>query len=190
MPPTVPNHLALLVAAVDYNSKTYDLVLLAHVLAAVVGMVAVVVSGGFALTLRGALAADGPLPVAVVRYYRPGINWVGRVLFLVPVLGAALIAMSGGQWGYSDAWVAIGLAVWTVVAMAAEGMLWPAERRLQRLVAAREAAVAVGAGAPAGGAAVDEDGSDPVALCLWAGLLGIGLGATLVAVAVLMVAKP
>ena len=74
--------------------------------------------------------------MAVVRYYRPGVNWVGRVLFLVPVLGVALIAMSGGQWGYADGWVSTGLAVWVVVAMVAEGVLWPAERRLQQVVAA------------------------------------------------------
>ena len=173
-------------AAVDYNSKTYDLVLLAHVLSAVVGTVAVVVSGGFAITLRGALTTDGPLPVAVVRYYRPGVNWVGRVLFLVPVLGVALIAMSGGQWGYADGWVAAGLAVWFVVAMVAEGVLWPAERLLQQVVAAREAGVPDGDGRPAD----EEAGTDPAVLCLRSGLLGIALGVALVAVGVLMVAKP
>ncbi len=123
--------------------------------------------------------------MAVVRYYRPGVNWVGRVLFLVPVLGAALIAMSGGQWGYADGWVATGLAVWFVVAMAAEGWLWPAERSLQRIVTDREAGVVEGRGA-----AGDDGPADPAALCRRSGLLGIGLGVALVAVAVLMVAKP
>ena len=185
MPALHPTHLASVLAVVDYNSKTYDLVLLAHVLSAVVGMVAVVVSGGFALTLRGALTTDGSLPVAVVRYYRPGINWVGRVLFLVPVLGVVLIAMSGGQWSYADGWVAAGLAAWFVVAMAAEGALWPAERRLQQVVSARESGVPID-----GGAVGDGEPVDPAALCLRSGLLGIGLGVGLVAVAVLMVAKP
>jgi hypothetical protein len=180
-----PAHVAFLVAIVDYNSKTYDLVLLAHVLSAVVGTVAVVVSGGFALTLRGALTTDGPLPAAVVRYYRPGVNWVGRVLFLVPVLGVALIAMSGGQWGYADGWVATGLAVWFVVAMVAEGVLWPTERRLQQVVAAREADDPVDGPPP-----VDDDPGDPAGLCLRSGLAGIALGVALVGVGVLMVAKP
>ena len=77
MPALHPTHLASVLAVVDYNSKTYDLVLLAHVLSAVVGMVAVVVSGGFALTLRGALTTDGSLPVAVVRTTDPASTGSG-----------------------------------------------------------------------------------------------------------------
>ncbi len=186
MPSVDPAHVALLVAGVDDNSAAYDLVLLAHVLSALVAMVALVVAGGFALALRGALGRGGPLPVAVVRYFRPGVNWVGRVLFLVPVLGVALIAMSGGQWGYSDGWVTIGLAVWAVVALVAEGVLWPTERRLQEVVATREATVGTAPGGPDG----QEPPGDPAGLCLRSGLLGIGLAVVLVAVAVLMVAKP
>jgi len=33
----------------------------------------------------------------------PGVNWAARVLVLVPVLGIALIAMSQGDWSFSDA---------------------------------------------------------------------------------------
>ena len=72
-----------------------------------------------------------------------------------------------------------------VVAMAAEGVLWPAERRLQQVVSARESGVPID-----GGAVGDGEPVDPAALCLRSGLLGIGLGVGLVAVAVLMVAKP
>jgi hypothetical protein len=186
--PVDPIHPAALSGVVNDNSAAYDLVLLAHVLSAAVGFVAVVVAGSFALALRGTLRRGGPLPVAVVRYFRPGVNWVGRTLFLVPLLGVALIAMSGGQWGYSDAWVSIGLAVWFVVAMAAEGVLWPAERRLQEVVAAREGGTAPGGG-PGGDAAGDVP-ADAAGLCLRSGALGIGLAVALVAVGVVMVAKP
>ena len=189
MPSVDPAHVAQLVAGVDDNSATYDLVLLAHVLAALVAMVALVVAGGFALALRGALGRTGPLPPAVVRYFRPGVNWVGRVLFLVPVLGVALIAMSGGQWGYSDGWVTIGLGAWVAVAFVAEGVLWPAERRLQEVVATREGTTG-GGGVPPDGTDGPGPGSDPAGVCLRSGLLGIGLAVVLVAVAVLMVAKP
>lgn len=187
MPVADPVSVLHLVGGVNDNSAAYDLVLLAHVLTAVVALVAVVVAAGFALALRGALRAGGMLPVAVVRYFRPGVNWVGRVLFLVPVLGFALIAMSGGQWGWSDAWVTVGLGVWVVVAMAAEGILWPAERQLQEVVASRAAG-----GAPADPIGPDGGGApaDTEALCLRAGLLGIGLAVALLAAAVVMVAKP
>lgn len=170
--PVVANGLA---AAVTDNSAAYDLVLLAHVLTAVVGVVAVVVAGSFAWTLHGALRAGRPVSGAVIRYYRPGVNWVGRVLFAVPVLGIALVAMSGGQWRWSDTWVSAGLAVWAVVAGVAESVLWPGERRLQDVVA-REP------GAGSNDAAV--------AACRRVVVVAAGCAVGLVAVAVVMVAKP
>ncbi len=132
-----PNAVAGLVAAVNDNSVAYDLVLLAHVLAAVAALVAVVASGGFALALRGALRSGRPLTEPVVRYFRPGVNWVGRVLFAVPVLGIVLMAMSGGEWSWSDTWISMGTGAWALVAVIAEAVLWPGERHLQTVVAGR-----------------------------------------------------
>jgi len=172
-----------LIAAFDTNAPGYDLVLLAHVLASVVATVAVVLTGGAALTLRRALVADntGPTSEWLVRYYRPGVNWLGRVLFLVPVLGVALVWMSAGQWDFADSWVSVGLVLWAVVAVVAEIVLWPAERRLQQVVAAQ--------GDPGAGRDPD-DAIDPARLCLRAGVIGLGLGVVLVLVSALMVAKP
>ena len=176
-----PNAVAGLVAVVNDNSVSYDLVLLAHVLAAVAALVAVVASGGFALVLRGALRSGRPLTDPVVRYFRPGVNWVGRVLFAVPVLGIALMAMGGGAWTWSDTWVSTGMGAWVVVAVIAEAVLWPGERHLQTVVADRSG------GPPDEGAGRT---GEEAAACLRTGLVGLGLGVALVAVAVLMVAKP
>jgi len=118
--------------AVSKNrGMAYDSVLLVHVLAAFAGFGVVGVAGIYALLLR----RDGPRSEAVARYYRPGVNWAGRTIFLVPVLGATLIAMSSGAWSYRDLWIEIGLTAWTVAAVLGEVVLWPAERRLQRLAA-------------------------------------------------------
>ncbi len=176
----------MVVAGVNSNAPGYDLVLLAHVLTAVVGLVAVGVAGGCALALRRALVAGGAVPDAIARYYRPGINWAGRVLFLVPVLGIALLAMSGGQWSFADAWVSIGMATWAVVAITAEGLLWPAERRLQEVVAARVTGDGRSPG-PVDGVGGPQESAD---LCLRTGAIGLSLAVALVVVAVLMVAKP
>jgi hypothetical protein len=178
-------------ASVNDSSVAYDLVLLAHVLSALAGLVAVVAAGGFALALRTAIRADGPLPEALVRYYRPGVNWVGRVLFAVPVFGVALIAMSGGEWSWSDTWVSLGMGIWAVVAVTAEAVLWPGERHLQQVVSVRSGVSA----APAGADAASTDDApgptpDDAARCLQAGLVGLGLGVALIAVGFMMVAKP
>ncbi len=182
---------SVLVTAASTTSPGYDLVLLAHVLTAVVGLVALVVAAGSALALRGVLTRGAPVPEALARYYRPGVNWAGRVLFLVPVLGVALLGMSGGQWDFADAWVVVGMAAWALVAVAAEAALWPEERRLQEAVAAVTAGgvgTSGAAPAPEDRAGVDVEGVP--GRCVRVGLLGLSLGATLVLVGVLMVAKP
>lgn len=157
-----------LLAATHARDAAYDVVLLAHVLAAVVGLGAVVVAGAYALVLR----RSGPGPESVRRYYRPGVNWAGRVLFLIPVLGVALMALSHGDWSFADGWITIGLALWAVVAVVAEMALWPAERRLQAAVAGSVTEAELGT------------------MCLRVAGLSAALSVALVAAAVVMVAKP
>jgi hypothetical protein len=126
----------LLIAVDNARSAVYDLVLLAHVLSVIAGFGTVVVAGAYALALR----RPGPVSPSVERYYRPGVNWAGRTLFLIPVFGVALIAMSHGQWSFSDGWVTLGLTLWAAAALVAEMALWPAERQLQLAVADRSTA--------------------------------------------------
>jgi hypothetical protein len=142
------------------------------------------------LSLRRALRRGGRLPDAFDRYYRPGVNRVGRVLFAVPVLGVALMAMSRGQWGWSDSWISSGMAAWAAVALAAETVLWPGERQLQLMVA--------GCGpdrGPDGGPDSVPDGGtkltgEAAGVCLRVGLTAAGCALALVAIAALMVVKP
>lgn len=186
-------HARLLVATGHARDAAYDVVLLAHVLAAAIGLGAVVVSGAYAW----ALLRSGSGSEAVRRYYRPGVNWAGRVLFLIPVLGAALMAMSHGDWSLSDGWILVGLGLWTVVAVAAEMALWPAERRLQEMVAAGTGG---GGAAEAGTGAVTANPGGPGpgpgpgfglrSECRRLMATSAVLAVVLVAAAVMMVAKP
>ena len=112
----------------------FDLLLLAHVASVIVAAGAVVASGVQAWRLR-ALAPGVPVPENLQRYYAEGVNWAGRSLYAVPLFGVTLIAVSGGYYSLSDLWVGIGLGLWFAAALAAEGLLWPAERALQAAVA-------------------------------------------------------
>jgi uncharacterized membrane protein len=150
------------------RSAAYDIVLLAHILAVLASLLVVAVAGGSAL----ALGRSGPPTDALRRYYRPGTNWAGRVVFLVPVLGAVLVAMSQGDWSYSDDWVLIGLVVWLAAALLGELVLWPAERRLRETVARGEA------------------GGELATDCRSAAGASLAIGVLLIAATVVMVAKP
>ncbi len=135
----MPTHLPLATTGPPAHDAVYDIVLLAHVLSALIGFGAVVVAGVFAVVLL----RSGPESEAVTRYYRPGVNWAGRVLFLVPVFGVILVLISKGAWSFSDGWVTTGFLLWAVVALGAEMALWPAERMLQTLVGEHAPADAV-----------------------------------------------
>jgi hypothetical protein len=125
------------------KSPVYDVLLVAHVLAAVIGFGALAATGSFAANAR---RADDPRASATLRsYFRPGRNWAGRVLYLLPLLGVALLAV-GDHEGVGEAWPWIGLALWLVAAGIATGRLWPAEREIQHLLG--EAAPAASGGRP------------------------------------------
>ncbi len=151
------------------SGPAFDLVLLAHVACAAVGLAAVVAAAVAAAALARVPPGTGP-PPALHRYYRPGVNWPGRVLVGVPVFGVALLAMSHGAFGLGQGWVLAGLGLWLVATWVAEAVLWPAERRLQARVAA-------------GGAGPSPDGRAVVRA-------GVAVAAVLVLAGVLMVVQP
>jgi len=152
----------------------FDLLLLAHVACVIAGLGAVVVSGVQALRLLGS-ANGGPLPATLLRYFGPGTNWVGRTLYGVPLFGFALLAASGGAYTLGDTWVMTGLVLWGVAALCAEGLLWPAERRIQAALSGNRSAPAPATyRAPARRVAA----------------VGVVLVVLLVAATVLMVAQP
>jgi hypothetical protein len=159
--------------AMGTDKPGFDLLLVAHVGCALFGFGALVTSGIQAIRLRR--AGPGGPGVTLLRYFAPGVNWVGRALYGVPLFGFALLADSGGHLRIGDAWVVAGLTLWTLAALAAEGFVWPAERRIQS---------ALVGGAPAGSSAsVRRD-------CLIVAVLGAALALIFLVATVLMVARP
>jgi hypothetical protein len=107
-----------------------------------------VASATTASRLRTALAGGADLSETLARYFRPGVNWVGRGIYGIPVFGLLLLALSDGAYSLRDGWVIGGLFILVGTVLVAEGALWPAERRLQvALVPLREG----------GGASVSEE---------------------------------
>jgi hypothetical protein len=113
------------------DGAAFDIVLLLHVGCVVVGLVTTASAAATASRLRRLLGSPLPLPEPLRRYFRPGTNWAGRAVYGIPVFGFALLAMSQGAYALRQGWVLGGLAIFAALAYLGEGVLWPAEQRLQ-----------------------------------------------------------
>jgi hypothetical protein len=113
------------------DGPAFDLVLILHVGCVVVALVTLVASLATAIRLRSLLHQAAPWPDALVRYFRPGVNWAGRAVYGIPLFGFVLLAQSHGAYALRQGWVTAGLVILVAVVAVAEGTLWPAERRLQ-----------------------------------------------------------
>lgn len=125
--------------AVDGSASSdpvFGVVLVFHVLAALVGFGALVVSGLQGLLL--ARARDAARVEGLRRFFHPGTNWAARAVYLVPVFGAALVVIGRRQYGFGDGFVVTGLALWTTTVLLAETVLWPAERQVQAALHPRD----------------------------------------------------
>jgi uncharacterized membrane protein len=122
------------------DGAAFDIVLLLHVGCVVVGLVTTATAAATAARLRRLLGSTLPLPEPLRRYFRPGVNWAGRTVYGIPAFGFALLALSQGAYALGQGWVLGGLAIFGVVALLGEGVLWPAEQRLQVTLSASDPA--------------------------------------------------
>ncbi len=122
-----------MIAAGEPQGAGFDVLLLGHVACVAAALVTSGLSGLEARRLWVALGRR-EVPVSVRRYFEPGVGAASRLLYGVPVLGFALLAASGGAYRLADAWVASGLGLSVGALAVAEGVLWPAERRLEQLL--------------------------------------------------------
>jgi hypothetical protein len=117
------------------SGAAFDLVLLLHVACVVVGLATTIASAATASRVQRLIERSAPLSDAMTRYFAPGVNWAGRVMYGIPVFGFALLAMSRGAYALRDVWVMGGLGLFALLLLVAEGLLWPSERRLQGTLA-------------------------------------------------------
>ena len=168
------------------DGAAFDVVLVLHVVCVVAGLVTVSTAAATSRRLGRLVRTGVPLPETLRRYFRPGVNWGGRIVYGIPVFGFALLAMSQGAYALGDGWVLGGLALFLVVALLAEGVLWPAERRIQRAL--------VGMGTPSAGADSDAgSAAAPAAVAADAARMeraAAGALVLLVVATVLMIAQP
>ncbi len=114
-------------------APAYDILLIAHIACAFIGFGSIAVSSLAAR--RGRSSADPASEPWVVRFFREGTDWPGRLIFLVPLFGLAML-FGGDRTDISKVWPWLGLGLWTVAVGFSTGLGWPAEADAQRSLAA------------------------------------------------------
>ncbi|MCK4176347.1 hypothetical protein [Aciditerrimonas ferrireducens] len=120
-------------AGVGVNSPAFGIVLALHVAAVLVGFGSVLVTG-----VQGARLARlpvGPLPAHLARFFATPRNWAARAVYLVPLLGAALVWLSDGRFAFDDPFVEMGGGLWVAAVLLSEALVLRGERRLARVLA-------------------------------------------------------
>ena len=116
----------------------YDVVLIAHVGAGLIGFGSIAITGLQAAEARR-LAAAGPdvLGSATGRaqrlrqYFSPGPNRASQVIYLVPLLGLLLVGLSGRTGELAAGWLDGAATLWVIAVGLAHSLVFPAERGLQ-----------------------------------------------------------
>lgn len=121
-------------AASPPRSALYDIVLLVHILVAI-GVIVTLLSSYVAAAAIGKVVQGEPWPASASRYFRPGPDLVGRVLYLVPVTGFALLGLSKHVFSLATPFVGIGLGLWVVAAVVAEVFVFRPAARVAEVVA-------------------------------------------------------
>lgn len=116
------------------GGPAFDLLLVAHVAVAVIGFGSIALTGG--LAWRGRHGPDGPAAATLRRFFTGRTDVVGRTVYLVPVLGVVLLALSHGTYGPGDTFVLAGAALWVGGVAVAESVVWPGARRIGVALAA------------------------------------------------------
>lgn len=184
------------------DSGAYDVVLVLHIMCVIIGLGGVFLNGIYGAESKRRRGREG---LAVFE----ATERVGRVaetfILAVPVFGIALVLMSHGRWGFSQAWVIGALTLYATAIVLAFGFHLPNLRRMgglmAELVEMSEAPPAVAGGSvpmddPQAAALVAASGGPPQqALDLErrgqrAAIYGGTLNLLIVALVVFMVWKP
>jgi uncharacterized membrane protein len=169
------------------GDDAYNVVLLLHILAAIVGFGGVFLNGIYGAEAKNRRGPEG-LAVAKANFR---VSWIAEwFIYAVPIFGFALIGMSDDVIEFGDTWIWLSILLYVVGLGVSHGVLM---RNVKRMHVLMEELVGMGpppaaAGAPAGGpppqaAELEQRGKT-------VGMAGAFLNVLLVVMVYLMVFKP
>lgn len=124
----------------------YNVVLLLHFLAAIVGFGGVLLNGVYAAKAQ-ALPPDRALAVMETNTF-VSTKVAQKAIYTVPLFGIALVEMSEDAFEWSQTWVWLSLVLYVVAIGVSHGVMGPAVREMLALQAEVAAAGPTAAGGP------------------------------------------
>ncbi len=110
------------------ESAIYQIVLLLHIAAAIVGFGGVIAHGAYNAKAFAGTAGDA---VVLMRTTKAVTSLAHYAIYGVFALGIVLIAVSDKAYEFSEAWVSASFVVWFLIVGAAHGLIRPTVAGLQ-----------------------------------------------------------
>jgi uncharacterized membrane protein len=131
--------------ALGTDSGVYKVLLVAHILAVIVGIGGVTLNGLYAAQSR---SRPGPTGRAVSEANFAVGKIAESVIYTIPVFGLLLVWAGDGAWELSQTWVWLSLVLFAVALGISHGVLVPGHRRINELLAEMEAGPPPAGGPP------------------------------------------
>lgn len=125
------------------DSTGYEILLILHILAVVIGFGGLFFQG--VLLRRARRRTAGESLALVDAAQAMSYSWAVWFVLVVPLFGIGLVASSRGTWSFQQGWVGSGLLLWVIAAGILTGMLRPNQIRIQELLAGLPPGRALGA---------------------------------------------
>jgi uncharacterized membrane protein len=109
-------------------SVIYQIILLLHIVAAIVGFGGVIAQGTYNAKAFAANAGDASV---ILRTTRAVTDLAHYGIYAVFVLGIILISLSGGDISFGDPWISASFAIWFALVGVAHGMVKPSVKALE-----------------------------------------------------------
>ncbi len=122
----------MLVATLNANSGAYQAVLIAHILAVVVGFGGLYANSVYAVQARRRGGAEWAAISEASEFATTRVSAIA--IYLVPILGIALLGMSDKQYKFSQAWVSASFGLYIVILAILLGVVRPSYRKLNALL--------------------------------------------------------
>ena len=122
----------MLIGTLNPSSGVYQVVLAIHILAAIVGFGGVLLNGVYAQQGRKRGGAEWAAVSEANEFVSHRV--AEPAIYLVPLLGFALIGMSDKLWKFSQLWVSASLGLYIVALGIAHAVLIPTHRKINALL--------------------------------------------------------